>query len=97
MELRRLKRHHALADAYALRGGYEAGWRAAAGGEKRQAACRYLRQLVQQAQGEGFAEARFWVWLVTPCRTLLGRRPIHVFDEPGGLDLLRAEWALRER
>lgn len=100
MALRDLRRHHAVADAYALQWGYMAARSATAGGDRRKAACGYLLQLVQQAhqaQGRDFAEGRFWVSLVTPCRALLGRKPIHVFDEPGGLDLLKAEWALRER
>jgi hypothetical protein len=97
---RHLARHHALADACALRAAYiavKAVAREMASKTSRRSDFVHspdLRRLLLAASGgqaiapekEGYLRA----WLVTKSFALEGRLPIDVLDEPGGLELVEA-------
>jgi uncharacterized protein (DUF2384 family) len=89
-ELRRrgLARHHALADANALRAAYIA-VKAVAELMARATHSDTFGQLAKHALQLGLDEGWLRTWLRAPAFGLGGRRPVEVLDEPGGLESLR--------
>ena len=89
-ELRRrgLTRHHALADAIALRAAYIA-VKAVAMQMAHATHSDTFRQLAQHALQLGQDEAWLRTWVKQPAFGLGGRRPMDVLDEPGGLQTLK--------
>lgn len=85
---RGLQRHHALADALALRAAYVA-VKGTAMNLTRFVHSSDFRRLVNAAGGP---EAESWArtWLLKPAFGLSGRRPIDIAGEPGGVELLEA-------
>ena len=89
-ELRRrgLSRHHALADANALRAAYIA-VKAVAMQMAHTTHSSAFRQFAQHARQLGQDEAWLRTWLKQPAFGLGGRRPMDMLDEPGGLQTLK--------
>jgi len=91
-ELRRrgLARHHALADANALRAAYIA-VKAVAVQMAHATHTDTLRQLAQHALQPGLDEAWLRRWLRAPAFGLGGRRPKDMLEEPGEIEALKHE------
>ncbi|MCA6218929.1 DUF2384 domain-containing protein [Ideonella sp. B7] len=89
-ELRRLglARHHALADANALRAAYIA-VKAVAVQMAHATHSDIFRQLAQHALQLGLDEAWLQRWLRAPAFELGGRLPKDMLEEPGGLEALK--------
>jgi len=86
---RGLRRHHALADAFALRAAYIAVNGDTMAFSRFVHTPEYQRLVVAAAGGEkGDMQWESWLrqWLMTEARALDGRRPIDVVQEPGGLE-----------
>lgn len=85
---RGLARHHALADAIALKEAYVAVKDLAI----RMAEAVHstgFRQLARHALNHGLDEAWLRSWLRAPAFGLSGRKPMELLDEPGGLEALK--------
>ena len=88
---RGLMRHHALADALALRAAYIA-VKDHAARATRAFHSPAFRSLVAFAEANGltiFGEGQLRLWVMRPAYALNGRRPVDLLDEPGGLELLQ--------
>ncbi|MFG6488235.1 antitoxin Xre/MbcA/ParS toxin-binding domain-containing protein [Roseateles sp. BYS78W] len=85
---RGLRRHHALADAIALKEAYIA-VKAVAARMSNATHSDSFRQLAQHALYQGLDEAWLRTWLRAPAFGLGGRKPMDMLDEPGGLDALK--------
>jgi hypothetical protein len=89
-ELRRrgLARHHALADACALRAAYIA-VKAVALQMAHATHSDRFRELAKHTLQLGLDEAWLRAWVRAPAFGLGGRRPMEVLDEPGGFEVLK--------
>ena len=89
-ELRKrgLARHHALADAIALRASYIA-VKAVAMKMAKSVHFDAFHRLAKRATETGLDEAWLWTWMKEPAFALGGRLPMDVIDEPGGLEVLQ--------
>jgi hypothetical protein len=85
---RGLRRHHALADANALRAAYIA-VKVVAMQMAHSTHSPPFHELAQHALQIGFDVALLRTWLRAPAFGLGGRRPMDVLDEPGGLEVLK--------
>lgn len=85
---RGLRRHHALADANALRAAYIA-VKAVARQMTSTTHSGAFRRLAKHALHLGFDEAWLRSWLRAPAFGLGGRRPEDVLEEPDGLEALK--------
>lgn len=85
---RGLARHHALADAIALRGAYIA-VKALAMQMAQATHSDAFRQLAKHALQLGFDESWLRTWMREPAFALGRRLPVDVLNEPGGLEVLQ--------
>jgi hypothetical protein len=85
---RGLARHHALADANALRAAYIA-VKAVSMSMAHATHSSNFGRLVQHALYQGLDEAWLRTWLRVPAFGLGGRAPMDMLEEPGGLDGLK--------
>jgi len=85
---RGLARHHALADAIALRAAYIA-VKALTMQMAHATHSDAFRQLAKHALQLGFDEAWLRTWMRKPAFALGGRPPMDVLNEPGGLEVLQ--------
>ena len=85
---RGLRRHHALADAIALKEAYVA-VKAVATQMANATHSDTFGQLVKHTLYQGLDEAWLRTWLRAPAFGLGGRKPADMLDEPGGLDALK--------
>jgi hypothetical protein len=85
---RGLARHHALADAHALRAAYIA-VKAVALQMAHATHSDHFRELAKHTLQLGLDEAWLRVWMRAPAFGLGGRRPMGVLDEPGGFEVLK--------
>lgn len=88
LRTRGLARHHALADAHALRAAYVA-VKALAVRMAQVTHSDRFHELARHALQLGLDEAWLRTWMREPAFGLGGRRPMELLDEPGGFEVLK--------